>query len=72
MPGDPRLFLTCYILHSDVLRGFVNQICTCVFILHFMQLTKSIKKKGDHETPYLSFDYMFGLSHVNEHSSDLF
>lgn len=36
-----------------------------------MQLTKSTKK-SDHEILYLSFYYMYELSHVNEYCSNPF
>lgn len=71
MPGDPSLFWTCYVLHSYVPRGFVDQIYLWAFILSYMQLTKSTKK-SDHEILYLSFYYMYELSHVNEYCSNPF
>lgn len=71
MPGDRNLFKTFGISHSDGPRSFIKQVCLRVVILHFMQLTKSTKK-SDHEILYLTFYYMYELSHVNEYCSNPF
>lgn len=72
MPGDQSLLedVFCFCV-LDVPRSFVKQILLVSIYPPFYAINQ-INQKGDHEILYLTFYYMYELSHVNEYCSNPF